>query len=83
VSDNGHRGRPYGLYAAVVITLLAGLVIASQMVIASRHEPARPEPAGTIQPLPLWSPTAEPHSAESHGEPSGTRIYLSIPNPAG
>jgi hypothetical protein len=83
VSDNGHRGRPYGLYTAVAITLLAGLVIASQIVTASRHEPARPDPAGTIQPLPLWSPTAEPHSGESHGDERGARIYLSIPNPAG
>jgi len=76
---HGHRRRPWGLYAAVIITALAGAVILSQLAMAAHRHPAAPEPSGTIQPLPLWSPG----SPESHGDGSGVRIYLSVPDPSG
>lgn len=75
---NGHRGRPWGLYAAVVISVLAIVVLISQLAMAAHRHPAAPEPAGTVQPLPLWSPSGQ----ESHGDGSGARIYLSIPAPS-
>jgi hypothetical protein len=75
---NGHRQRPWGLYVAVVITILAGLVLLSQLWRGNgAGQPLQPEPTGTILPAPLWTPPAS-HSAQSPRTGSSPVIYLRI-----
>lgn len=75
---NERRQRPWGLYAAVVVTILAGLVVLSQLWReAGTGQPLRPEPTGTTLPAPLWTPPAN-HSVQSPRIGSSPVIYLRI-----
>ena len=74
---NGHRQRPWGLYAAVVITILAGVVILSQ--IWRGTAPGRqdlPEPTETILPAPLWTP---PATIDCLDRTKGGKVHPEIP----